>query len=45
MTTQQQAAPAAADDTATALEHAEATAAETIGQWPACGCPQHGGAA
>ncbi|MFE5595163.1 hypothetical protein [Streptomyces sp. NPDC056549] len=45
MTTQQQkqrqAKAAPAEDTATAVQHAEATVAETIGAWPACRCTHH----
>ncbi|MEU3608361.1 hypothetical protein AB0E83_23380 [Streptomyces sp. NPDC035033] len=33
------------EDTAGAVQHAEATAEETIGTWPACGCPHHRNAA
>lgn len=32
-------------DQETAATHAEATAAETIGDWPKCECPHHGGGA
>ncbi|MFK3735677.1 hypothetical protein ACI2LJ_36035 [Streptomyces sp. NPDC088090] len=46
MTSNASALPAIGDeDTATAIEHAEATVEETIGTWPACGCPHHRGAA
>ncbi|MFC9342893.1 hypothetical protein ACFT0G_06210 [Streptomyces sp. NPDC057020] len=46
MTTQQghqQTEATPTDDTVTAIQHAEATAEETIGAWPACRCKRHGG--